>query len=59
MHFRNNLLSYYPVAGTPGGDLGELAMGVYIYNNMTGRTPDYASVKALFQQVGTPLTSSK
>lgn len=28
--------------GTPGGDLAELAMGLYVYHNLTNRAPDYA-----------------
>jgi hypothetical protein len=35
--------------GTPGGDLAELAMGLYVYHNLTNRAPDYASVKMIFR----------
>jgi hypothetical protein len=35
--------------GTPGGDLAELAMGLYVYHNLTNRAPDYASVKTIFR----------
>lgn len=36
--------------GTPGGDLAELAMGLYIYHNLTNKVQNYANVQALFRQ---------
>jgi hypothetical protein len=38
-----------PLIGTPGGDLAEFAMGLYIYHGLTAQVPDYASVQKLFR----------
>ncbi len=39
-----------PVIGTPGGDLAEFAMGLYVYNGLTNKVQSYNDVKALFQK---------
>jgi hypothetical protein len=39
-----------PIIGTPGGDLAEFAMGLYIYNFLTNNVQSYASVQSLFRQ---------
>ena len=39
-----------PIIGTPGGDLAEFAMGLYVYHGLTNKVPNYNSVKLLFQQ---------
>jgi len=49
-----------PVVGTPGGDLAELAMGMYIYNLQTNQVTDYTVVKSLFQQfLATRISASR
>ena len=39
-----------PIIGTPGGDLAEFAMGLYVYHGLTNQVQNYDSVKLLFQQ---------
>jgi hypothetical protein len=39
-----------PVIGTPGGDLAELAMGLYVYHTLTNKVLNYTNVQALFRQ---------
>ena len=39
-----------PVIGTPGGDLAEFAMGLYVYHFLTNQVQNYASVQSLFRQ---------
>jgi hypothetical protein len=39
-----------PVIGTPGGDLAEFAMGLFAYNNLTGKVQNFAEVQALFRK---------
>ena len=38
-----------PLIGTPGGDLAEFAMGLYIYHSLTNKVQDYSSVQILFR----------
>jgi hypothetical protein len=39
-----------PAFGTPGGDLAEFAMGLYVYHTLTNKLRDSASVQSLFRQ---------
>jgi hypothetical protein len=39
-----------PIFGTPGGDLAEFSLALTVHFNSTGKTPDYASIKQLFQK---------
>ena len=39
-----------PIIGTPGGDLAEFAMGLYVYHGLSSKVQNYDSVKLLFQQ---------
>ena len=50
----------HPVIGTPGGDLAEFAMGLYIYNSLTNAVGNYSSVQTLFQQfLATRISASR
>jgi hypothetical protein len=39
-----------PLIGTPGGDLAEFAMGLYVYNSLTNNVQNYTSVQLLFRK---------